>query len=270
MANKSRFSEAKYNGAPAKRIRELLQTHEMTHTQLAEKIDVSESAVSQFQAGKSAPKLDTLVKIAKVFNTTTDYLLEITDDPNIQHSVINDTGLSNDSVKALKKLKSLELKGYPFLSLINFILSYPQIDDVLSSVEMYFAAKQAKEIIDHYYHGIVSTADKTDLELSIHNLNPGYHEYSETEKQYIQEVNAHAQSIVDIMISGHYNKSITLALHKFPDIVNPSESKQDQLEALSAFAALTKLHDYLLDRHIDAIRETLPSPNDLEKIQLSN
>lgn len=270
MAVNSRFNDAKYHGPLATRIRMLMQSNNMSLTEMARQLNISKAAVSQFQAGNIAPKLDTLVKIANVFGTTTDYLLGLTDDPNIQHSVINDTGLSNESVNTLKNLKSLEHKGYPLLSLINFILSYPQICDALNSIEMYFAAKQAKEIIDHYHHGIVTAADKTDLELSIHDLNPGYDEYSETEKQYIHEINAHAQAIVDIMISGHYNKSITLALHKFPDIVNPSESKQDQLEALSAFAALTKLHDYLLDRHIDAIRETLPSPNDLEKIQLSN
>lgn len=70
------------------------------------------------------------------------------------------------------------------------------------------------------------------------------------------------------MTSGHYNKSITLSLHRFPDIVNPSDSKQDQLDALSALAALTKLRDYLLDRHIGTIKATLPSPNDLEKSNL--
>ena len=60
----------------------------MTMKELAEKIGVSESAISQYENGKRQPGYDTLIELTKIFDVTADYLLgiEADDDAKISKS----------------------------------------------------------------------------------------------------------------------------------------------------------------------------------------
>lgn len=64
------------------RIRELRKKQKLTMKRLGEAIGVAESTISLYENGKRQPDNETLQKIAKFFNTTTDYLLGCTDTPN--------------------------------------------------------------------------------------------------------------------------------------------------------------------------------------------
>lgn len=48
-----------------------------TQKQLAEKLNYGYTAISNYESGKNKPSYDDLIKIAKVFNVSTDYLLGI-------------------------------------------------------------------------------------------------------------------------------------------------------------------------------------------------
>ena len=63
-------------GAVLKRLR--LQA-DMTQKQLAEKLGITKSVVSYYELSARAPSAEILVKIARVFHVTTDYLLGIED-----------------------------------------------------------------------------------------------------------------------------------------------------------------------------------------------
>lgn len=47
----------------------------MTQTQTAEKLNITQRAYSYYETGKAEPDMQTIVKIADLFQLTTDYLL---------------------------------------------------------------------------------------------------------------------------------------------------------------------------------------------------
>lgn len=58
-----------------KRLKQLRNSAGLTQKELANKMNISSSAVSMYEAGRRDPDTETLVKFSKVFNVTTDYLL---------------------------------------------------------------------------------------------------------------------------------------------------------------------------------------------------
>ena len=61
------------------RIKELRLENGMTQTQLAEKIGVATNTISQYEKGLSKTSIDVIANLADVFETSTDYLLGLTD-----------------------------------------------------------------------------------------------------------------------------------------------------------------------------------------------
>lgn len=70
----------------------------LTQKQLAERIGVTKSVVSYYESQERYPSPDILVKIAKVFHVTTDYLLGI----DTKQSV-NISDLSADDISFILK-----------------------------------------------------------------------------------------------------------------------------------------------------------------------
>lgn len=69
------------------RIRKLRVKAGLNQSELAEKVNVHQTAVSQWETGKSSPDGEILKKLADILHTTTDYLLG-REDSQRQH--IND------------------------------------------------------------------------------------------------------------------------------------------------------------------------------------
>jgi transcriptional regulator with XRE-family HTH domain len=65
----------------AERIKRLRKARKITSTELAERIGLSRTAISQIERKKSAPSVEVLCKIAQVLDCTPDYLLGFTDEP---------------------------------------------------------------------------------------------------------------------------------------------------------------------------------------------
>ena len=59
------------------KLKQLRTSRKLTQQQLASQLGVAKSAVSYYESGNRYPSYDVLVKIAHVFHTTTDYLLDI-------------------------------------------------------------------------------------------------------------------------------------------------------------------------------------------------
>lgn len=68
------------------RIASLRKNKKMTQENIAKRIGIPRSTYSNYEAGNREPDNETLKKIAKCLETSTDYLLGLTDDPN-PHSV---------------------------------------------------------------------------------------------------------------------------------------------------------------------------------------
>ena len=63
------------------RLAAILRKKGMTQKQLAQITNITESAMSYYVKGARTPSGDILTKIAVALDTSTDYLLGITDDP---------------------------------------------------------------------------------------------------------------------------------------------------------------------------------------------
>lgn len=62
----------------------------LTQKQVADRIGLAISAVSSYESGTRYPSYDVLVKLARIFHVSTDYLLGMTDKRNIDVTGLND------------------------------------------------------------------------------------------------------------------------------------------------------------------------------------
>ena len=67
-----------------KRIRELREDNDLTQKQLAKELNCSQQVYSNYELGQRDIPTDILIKISKIYNVSTDYILEISNNPNIQ------------------------------------------------------------------------------------------------------------------------------------------------------------------------------------------
>ncbi|MEE0913285.1 MAG: helix-turn-helix transcriptional regulator [Ruminococcus sp.] len=64
------------------RIKELREDNDLTQQQIADKIGITQRKYSYIETGTQQLTDEILVKLAKVYNVTTDYILRLTDKPN--------------------------------------------------------------------------------------------------------------------------------------------------------------------------------------------
>ena len=63
------------------RLRELREERHLSGRAAATYLGISSAHVSDMENGKAGPSLDLLVRLAKYYRTTADYILGLTDDP---------------------------------------------------------------------------------------------------------------------------------------------------------------------------------------------
>ena len=61
------------------RLREIREDNSLTQSDIAKILNVSQVAYSFYEIGKRQLPIDLLIKLAEYYNTSTDYLLELTD-----------------------------------------------------------------------------------------------------------------------------------------------------------------------------------------------
>ena len=84
------------------KLKNLRNGQKMTQQQLAERIGVAKSVVSYYESGDRYPSYDVLVRIARIFHRTTDYLLDIERD-----NVIDVSGLTEEEIAAVTSIVEL-------------------------------------------------------------------------------------------------------------------------------------------------------------------
>lgn len=62
------------------RIRELREDHDLTQTQIAKILNMSQTGYSQYEIGKNDIPTKILITLSKYYNTSVDYILGITDE----------------------------------------------------------------------------------------------------------------------------------------------------------------------------------------------
>ena len=81
------------------RLRELRTQAGLTQLQLAQRLGITKSVISFYELSERAPSPDVLIRIAKVFHVSTDYLLCLD-----KHETIDVTGLDNHDIALLRAL----------------------------------------------------------------------------------------------------------------------------------------------------------------------
>ena len=64
------------------RIYNLRIDHDMTQQQVADYLVCNRQVYARYEQGKREIPVSMLIKLAKLYNTSTDYILGLTDDPN--------------------------------------------------------------------------------------------------------------------------------------------------------------------------------------------
>ena len=65
-----------------KRIRELREDHDLTQRQLAKRLSMTQTQYFRYERGYRDVPTDILIALARLYNTSADYILELTDDPS--------------------------------------------------------------------------------------------------------------------------------------------------------------------------------------------
>ena len=66
-----------------RRIKHLREDRDWTQKKVAEMLGCSQQVYSNYELGQRDIPTDILVKLSKLYNTSVDYMLEITDNPEI-------------------------------------------------------------------------------------------------------------------------------------------------------------------------------------------
>lgn len=88
------------------RIKQLRTTKRLTQNQLANRLGLTKSAISAYENSERVPSYDILIKLASLFNVTTDYLLGRKVEKTIDVSKLSD----NDYILICDLVNSLEQK----------------------------------------------------------------------------------------------------------------------------------------------------------------
>ena len=66
------------------RLREIRKSKGLSQLKLAMELNTNQNTISRYENGEREPGINELIKIADYFNISVDYLLERTDNPEIQ------------------------------------------------------------------------------------------------------------------------------------------------------------------------------------------
>ncbi|MBE7011865.1 MAG: helix-turn-helix transcriptional regulator [Ruminococcaceae bacterium] len=76
------------------RIKMLREQHGLSQAELAKKLNIARTSVIAWENQTSVPTIKHVVAIAKLFHITTDYLLEVEQNPTLSISDLNENELS--------------------------------------------------------------------------------------------------------------------------------------------------------------------------------
>ena len=89
-----------------KNLRTIREAKGQTQLNLGLKIGVQQETISAYEKGNAMPTVDTLLKLCKNFNCSSDYMLDLTDIKTpVNELIINN--LSVDEAEIISKYRSL-------------------------------------------------------------------------------------------------------------------------------------------------------------------
>lgn len=119
-------------GTVRDRLADLMKYHKVSQTDLALKIGCGDSLLSRFLTGKTDKIGDeNIIRIARVFNVSTDFLLGVTNVPDRKNYEIDELGLSAQAARNL-------YTGKVNTQVVNRLLESPRFAELTYILEQYF------------------------------------------------------------------------------------------------------------------------------------
>ncbi len=144
------------------RIQDLIKSHKVTQAELAARIGCSESMLSRFISGKTDKLGDeNIIRIARVFNVSTDFMLGEVDVPDRVNYDISELGLSAQAARNLytqkvnPKVVTALLENPEFANTASLISGY--LDDELA--KGFAAQNQLYATVTGMLKGVPEAAD---------------------------------------------------------------------------------------------------------------
>ena len=123
---------------PQQRLQDLMKEYKNTQAELASKIGVAESSISRFLNGtKNKLTIEQIIRIARIFNVSSDFLLCLTNVPDKKNYDISELGLSAEAARNLytgrvnPEVVSRLLENRRFAQLTSMIALY--FDETMAS-----------------------------------------------------------------------------------------------------------------------------------------
>ena len=91
------------------RIKEIRKERHLTQKEFAEKLNISQPAISRYENGDREPKLDTWQKLADFLDVPVDYLLGISKDS----STLTIDDLNQEEQEAYERITDILSQEYP-------------------------------------------------------------------------------------------------------------------------------------------------------------
>ena len=66
------------------RLKEIRKSKGISQLKMAMDLNTNQNTISRYETGEREPGINELIKIAEYFNVSVDYLLERTNNPNLQ------------------------------------------------------------------------------------------------------------------------------------------------------------------------------------------
>ena len=153
---------------------------------VAKDLDVSLGVLSDWQNGNKTPRGDSIVKLARYFDVSADYLLGLTDAQTVDtdlRAVADYTGLSEKAILALKNPEMFECydKGQKKI-LSDMISDETCLHHVVNSIYFYLKATEeqvhgAEELLRENEGLDLRNADSSDMELCLFRASRAVEDY---------------------------------------------------------------------------------------------
>ena len=144
-------------------IKRLRKNKGLKQQEIAELLGIKRNTYSDWENGKTEPKLENVIKIAQIFNTTTDKLLGVdffrTEGTITSFADSNLTNLSNFSIEQMYSLK----KSILIDLLINGVEKTQKVKDSL--IEKFKLEKNDVDILDKIFEEVQAKYDYVENSL---------------------------------------------------------------------------------------------------------
>ena len=95
----------------AKKIKQLRKKSGLTQAQLADKLEISPSAVGMYEQGRREPDKETLSKICRILDASGDFILDLANDQQDEHREIYN--IISNFIENLERQNNLMFNGEP-------------------------------------------------------------------------------------------------------------------------------------------------------------